>query len=170
MGNYLSCSLSSPVAGLQSGPKVILPSGAIHHLSAASATAAELMLEHPGFFLVHSSAILINRRLFALSADEELELGVVYVMFPMDRVGSAASAADMGRLLLAAGRQARRDRAQVTPAAESSSPALSMETASENPLKPEEEDDVLIAEFRYKRSLCRSRRPALETITEEAVF
>ncbi|XP_020598192.1 uncharacterized protein LOC110037811 [Phalaenopsis equestris] len=164
MGNYLSCSLPSPVAGFQSGPKVILPSGDIHHLGAASATAAELMLEHPGFFLVHSSAILINRRLFALSADEELELGVVYVMFPMDRVGSAASAGDMGRLLLAAGKQA------LTPAVESARPALSTEMAAENRLKLDEVDDGLFAEFRYKKSLCRSRRPVLETITEEAVF
>lgn len=170
MGNYLSCSLSSPAAGLQSGTKVILPSDEIHHLNGTSATAAELMLEHPGFFLVHSSAILINRRLFALSADEELEFGVVYVMFPMDRVGSVASAADMGRLLIAAGKKSIHDRAQVTPAAESALPALSSPPAAENRVKLDDVDDSLVSEFRYKRSLCRSRRQVLETITEEAVF
>ncbi|KAG0461272.1 hypothetical protein HPP92_021199 [Vanilla planifolia] len=143
------------------GPKVILPGGDVRRLGAASATAAELMLDHPGYFLVHSSAMLINRRLFALSADEELELGAIYAMFPMDRLGSPATTADIGRLLLlSSGKEGCGEAIRPNPAV----------PAPETGSKLEEVDDhILIADFRYKKSLCRSRRPALETITEEAM-
>ncbi|KAI0513454.1 hypothetical protein KFK09_009475 [Dendrobium nobile] len=157
MGNYISCTLSVAIIEAQSQvPKVILPNDAILQLSARLVTAAELMLDHPGYFLVHSGAMLVSRRLFALSADEELELGAVYVMFPMDRLGSVAREEDMGRLLLATGKEGRK--------------GVSESTAQmASPLEPRSEmDDALIADFIYLKSLSRSKRPAMDTIMEEA--
>ncbi|KAK8939662.1 hypothetical protein KSP40_PGU005447 [Platanthera guangdongensis] len=168
MGNYFSCTTTSTPAGLLAQcPRVILPSGDIYHAGMASETAAEIMLDHTGYFIAHSSSILIHSRLFALSADEELKSCAVYAMFPMDRVGSSATAADKARLLLAATpkKTGRRARAQITPAAVPFREVLPGEARKRTLM--EEQDDVLVAGFMFRRSLRRSKRPDLETITEE---
>jgi len=103
MGNYISCStLSGAPGGKHSrAAKVIFPSGEIQLLHEPT-KAAELMLETPNFFLVNSQSLHVGRRFSALSADEDLEMANVYVMFPMRRVNSVVTAADMGALLLTA--------------------------------------------------------------------
>ncbi|KAK7264090.1 hypothetical protein RJT34_31693 [Clitoria ternatea] len=56
---------------------------------------AELMMENPNHFLVNSCSLHIDRRFNALDADEELEFGNVYIFFPMSRVDSIVTAADL---------------------------------------------------------------------------
>ncbi|PKA56958.1 hypothetical protein AXF42_Ash002262 [Apostasia shenzhenica] len=164
MGNYISCTLTTVAAGAHRQlTKVILPGGDVRHISSATA-AAELMLDHPGNFLVHSRSMLIGRRLFALSADEELELGALYAMFPMDRLGTAAAPADMARLLLAAGKESR-----PTPAPPEAPTSEAEGAPGSCRFELDEMGGALIQEFRFKKSMCRSRRPVLETITEETV-
>jgi len=166
MGNYASCALAGPTGKQSKAAKVIFPSGEIKIFQQPT-KAAELMLEIPNFFLVNSRSLQIGRRFSALNADEDLEIANVYVMFPMKRVNSAVTAADMGALFLAANRGgAGAGNVKVVPACEvgegeCESPACGVEAAVEEFFSPE---------FQQRRSsFCRSKKPLLETIVEESV-
>ncbi|CAM8956482.1 unnamed protein product [Rhodiola kirilowii] len=98
MGNFASCTLSSSSS---KAVKVILPTREIRQLK-EDTKAAELMMEFPSYFLVNSSSMQIGRRFSALSADEDLEVGSVYVMFPMRRVSSTVADGDVAVLFTAA--------------------------------------------------------------------
>ncbi|KAG0459696.1 hypothetical protein HPP92_022824 [Vanilla planifolia] len=134
------------------------------------------MLDHPGHFLVHASAVVVGRRLAALSADEELEIGAVYAMFPMGRIGSVATAADLERQqVLTSGKAAARWAAGgqgewVHGIPELDDVPAMTEVSLERSSKLELVDEVLMAELTFSKSMCRSRRPALQTITEELAF
>nr|XP_019706671.1 uncharacterized protein LOC105047061 [Elaeis guineensis] len=137
MGNYLSCTLSAGSGGGSGGVRVIVPGGEVRHLEGL-VNAAELMLDTPGHFLVNSRSMQVGRRFAALSADEDLEMGNVYVMMPMKRLNSVVTAADMGILLLAANKKFRRvsgGNSRVLPESSSSS-------SPENPPAGQELDEV----------------------------
>src|SRR2546430_1670487 len=101
MGNYVSCTLASPLIKNSKAARVILPAGEVRQFR-EPIKAAELMLECPNFFLVNSQSLHIGRRFSALAADEEVEFGNVYIMFPMKRLNSVVTAADMAVLFMAA--------------------------------------------------------------------
>ncbi|XP_010243819.1 PREDICTED: uncharacterized protein LOC104587793 [Nelumbo nucifera] len=181
MGNYISCTLANSAGRQSRGAKVILPSGEIRQLD-GHVKAAELMFEIPNYFLVNSRSLQIGRRFSALSAVEDLEMGNVYIMFPMKRVNSVIKAADMGALFMSANRAANRassagavcivseagnGNAQVTPV-----PAVDGLREGETPLPRLKLDDVeefSTPEFKHRRSMCKSRKPLLETIMEEPI-
>ncbi|XP_021737403.1 uncharacterized protein LOC110703910 [Chenopodium quinoa] len=165
MGNYASCALSS--MGKHKSAKVVFPTGEIKQFQQPT-KAAELMLEMPGFFLVNSKALQIGKRFSALNADEDLEIGQVYIMFGMQRVNSFITAADMGAVFLAAKRGSN-GKVRVVP-------SYSVESESESPLAHEEDAlemkvvvEELLSEFKHRRSVSRSKKPVLETIVEEPV-
>ncbi|KAL7141646.1 hypothetical protein ABFS83_08G067800 [Erythranthe nasuta] len=164
MGNYVSCTLSRPASkGSSRGTKVIFPSGEVRRVHEPT-KAAELMLETPGSFLVNTKSLQIGRRFAALSADEDLEIGNVYVFFPMKRLNSAVTATDMGVLFLAAKRAASVGRVRVSPEsgggeAEVVVPKLNLDDIEE----------FSTPEFKHRLSMCRSKKPLLETIVEEPV-
>ncbi|XP_008800930.1 uncharacterized protein LOC103715169 [Phoenix dactylifera] len=172
MGNYVSCTLSVGAGGSTGAITVILPGGEVRRMEGL-VNAAELMLDAPGHFLVNTRSMQVGRRFAALSADEDLEMGDVYVMMPMKRLNSVITAADMAVLLLAANKKVRRasgGNSRVLPACTSSSP--------KNPLAGHELDEVdddvptmttamAMEDFKYR--LCRSRKPTLETIEEEGI-
>ncbi|XP_055814655.1 uncharacterized protein LOC129884371 [Solanum dulcamara] len=115
--------------------------------------AAELMLESPNSFLVNCSSLIVGRRFSALSADEELEFGNIYIMFPMKRVNSVITTKDIVSI------------GKLAPGTET--------TEGKSP----EKDGVgplgfpTGQEFRYRVKVsCRSRKPLLETIMEEQVI
>ncbi|KAJ8631090.1 hypothetical protein MRB53_024413 [Persea americana] len=164
MGNYISCTLSNPASSWQSNStKVIFPDGEIKQFHQLT-NAAELMLETPNHFLVNSQSLHIGRRFSALSADEDLEIGNVYVLFPMRRLNSVITAGDMGRPLMTADSSVR----QAT--AEGASPEVkSWGERDTERLNLEEIEDDGVSEFKVRLAVCRSRRPLLETITEETV-
>ncbi|XP_047335753.1 uncharacterized protein LOC124939313 [Impatiens glandulifera] len=81
--------------------KVILPSGEIRNFVDV-VTAAELMVESPNFFLVNGRSLTIGGRFEPLGADEELELGNIYAMYPMKRRRSRVTAADLTILFVGA--------------------------------------------------------------------
>ncbi|MCD7451829.1 hypothetical protein HAX54_013542 [Datura stramonium] len=112
--------------------------------------AAQLMLESPNSFLVNSNSLIVGRRFFALSADEELEFGNIYIMFPMKRVNSVITRKD----IISIGK----------PTPESEKPADSSPTNDGvGPL-----GFPAGREFTYRvRGTCRERKPLLETIMEE---
>lgn len=163
MGNYISCTLSTPGNKHCRGIKVIFPSGEIKKFE-ESVKAAELMLEMPSFFVVNTRSLQIGRRFSALNADEELEYGNVFVMFPMKKLNSVVTAADMGALLLTAKRVSGKAKVRILPETTDSEDKMEMET------QPKLNLDDIEQDFSMRRlSFCRSKRPLLETIAEEQV-
>ncbi|OMO96288.1 hypothetical protein CCACVL1_05013 [Corchorus capsularis] len=181
MGNYISCTLATPLVKTGKAARVIFPGGEIKQFR-DSVKAAELMLECPNFFLTNSQSLHIGRRFSALGADEELEFGNVYVMFPMKRVNSVVTAADMATLFMAANSAARRisggGKVGVFPESINGGQEISSKLECENggsrlSLDLEGVDNIngfAVAEFKYRLSVCRSRKPSLETIKEEPVI
>eukprot|EP01018_Ginkgo_biloba_P027362 Gb_05758 [translate_table: standard] len=96
MGNYISC---APSMVSCNRVKVILFNGSVQEFQRAI-KAAELMLENPQHFVCHSNALQTGHRIAALSADEELELGHLYFVLPMQKLRSVISASDMASLEL----------------------------------------------------------------------
>ncbi|KAL6609522.1 hypothetical protein ACP70R_039491 [Stipagrostis hirtigluma subsp. patula] len=172
MGNYLSCTLAKAPGGRRCA-RVILPDGGVRQVS-LPATAAELMLDAPGYFLVDAAAATLGARLAALPADEDLELGGAYATFPMKRLGTPLAAADMARLAAAATREARRSAKvanAVAPPTQQQQRAEAGGAPARGPLEEmADDDDAAAAEIgvlKHRLSSARSRRPALETIQEE---
>ncbi|XP_008787612.1 uncharacterized protein LOC103705608 [Phoenix dactylifera] len=173
MGNYVSCALSTVPSSRARAVKVILPSGDVRRIIDGPVNAAEIMLDTPGHFLVNSRSMQLGRRFAALSADEDLEMGDVFVMMPMKRLNSIITAADMARLLLAANKEVRKSRVQPDSSSSSSSQGSPANPVAA-PALDDVDDDVPTAmgtgEFKYRLSMCRSRKPTLETIAEEGII
>ncbi|KAL5745085.1 hypothetical protein ACOSP7_026231 [Xanthoceras sorbifolium] len=173
MGNYVSCSLSTPLAKQSRTAKVVFPGGEIRQVE-TPIKAAELMLETPNFFLVNSQSLKIGRRFSPLNADEDLEAANVYVMFPMKRVNSAATAGDMGALFLAAKRSSSR-KVRILPAegieytADDWREHETATAAAVPKLNLDDIEELSKPEFMHRLSMSRSRKPLLETIAEEPV-
>lgn len=146
--------------------RVIFPGGEIRQFR-DPVKAAELMLDCPTFFLVNSRSLTIGRRFSPLTADEDLEFGNLYVMFPMQRVNSVTMAADVAVFLMAAKSAAKRISAGNVKISPESGGDLE-ETAGATTVGIEVGGEAFpVPEYRYRMSACRSRRPMLDTITEE---
>ncbi|GAB4832344.1 hypothetical protein Ancab_006360 [Ancistrocladus abbreviatus] len=183
MGNYASCALSG-AAGKNRGAaaaaaKVIFPTGEIRHFSQPT-KAAELMFDMPNFFLAHSQSLQIGRRFSALNADEDLEMGGVYVLFPMKRLNSVVSAADMGALFLVANSAAKRDSSSSGAAAKVRTVPESAGRVSQVAPAPLAEvgvpqlnlddiEELYSQECKRRLPKCRAKKPLLETIVEEPI-
>ncbi|KDP34983.1 hypothetical protein JCGZ_09271 [Jatropha curcas] len=178
MGNFVSCTLATPLIKSAKAARVILPGGEVRQFR-EQIKAAELMLECPNFFLVNSQSLHIGRRFSALAADEEVEFGNVYIMFPMKRLNSVVTAADMAVLFLAANSAAKRisgagnnNKGRILP---ESGGVINLqenlEMGSEDGESSSTEEIAVfpMAEYQYRLSVCRSRKPMLETIKEEPV-
>lgn len=124
-------------------------------------------MEFPSYFLVNSNSMQIGRRFSTLSADEDLEIGNIYVMFPMRRVSSTVADGDVAILLMAA--------------------KMKMVVAQNNQDVQEGEifkrdehmgsfcnfvemEGSFEEDFKYRMSVCRSIKPKLETIKEEPIY
>ncbi|CAH1414108.1 unnamed protein product [Lactuca virosa] len=161
MGNYASAcnSMLSPRIKSNKAARVIFPAGEIRQFQ-ESVEAAEIMLECPDFFLVNSQSLNINRRFSPLSADEELESNNIYIMFPMRRLNSMVTPADMAVFWMAANNAAKRISGRISPELEKSGDVNVVETEHRSVV-------VEMPEFSYRLAFCRSRKPSLGTITEE---
>ncbi|KAK9226693.1 hypothetical protein WN943_011741 [Citrus x changshan-huyou] len=194
MGNYVSCTLPTPLMKSPKAARVILPGGEIRQFREL-VKAAEVMLECPNFFLTNAKSLHIGKRFSALAADEELEFGNVYIMFPMKRVNSMVTAADMASLFMAAHSAAKRisggQIVRVSPESGAAAAAAAAscaekeerlndggkvddddnnnEEASRLSLEGDHEGYFPVPEFKYRLVSCRSRKPLLETIKEEPV-
>ncbi|KAI3813461.1 hypothetical protein L1987_18186 [Smallanthus sonchifolius] len=154
MGNYVSCTLNHRIGKNSTAIKVIFPDGEVRSFQ-EPVKAAELMLESPNSFLVNSKSLRIGARFSALNADEDLEFASVYVMFPISRVNAVVTTADMGSLYLTAKKIGRVAPEVITPAPPR--------------LKLEEIEELSSPEFKSRISMCRSKKPLLDTIAEEQV-
>ncbi|TKY50929.1 hypothetical protein E2542_SST22436 [Spatholobus suberectus] len=174
MGNYVSCTLAPPLMKNAKATRVIIPTGEVKQFREI-VKAAELMLEHPNYFLVNSRSLHIGRRFSALGADEDLEFGNVYVFFPMRRVNSLVTAADVAVLFLAANSAAKRlygGKARVLPDNGGGDRRQEEEKGSKTESSveiPRLSLEGVESGFQYRLSYCRSRKPVLETINEEPV-
>ncbi|KAL7602912.1 uncharacterized protein LOC111882046 [Lactuca sativa] len=166
MGNYASaCSLMiSPIMKSNKAARVIFPAGEIRQFR-DSIKAAEIMLECPNFFLVNSRSLNINRRFSPLSADEDLEAGNIYILFPMRRVNSMVTPADMAAFWMAGNSASKRISGRISPEMTTVGGGVKEEVVVEQPRLV-----VEVPEFSYRLAVCRSRKPFLDTITEEPVF
>ncbi|KAJ0703423.1 hypothetical protein HanPI659440_Chr14g0550861 [Helianthus annuus] len=155
MGNYASCTLTKH----SKATKVIYPDGEIKKLNQPT-KAAELMFDSPNTFLVNSKTLHIGARFSPLNADEDLQLNSVYVLFPMNRLNSVVNTADLASLFLAAKSGANKiGSVRVLPENLPTPPRLSLE----------ELEEFSSPEFKKMISMCRSKKPLLETIAEEPV-
>ncbi|KAL4586676.1 hypothetical protein LXL04_011318 [Taraxacum kok-saghyz] len=168
MGNYASaCTLMiSPIMKSNKAARVIFPAGEIRQFR-DEVKAAEIMLECPNFFLVNSRSLNINRRFSPLSADEDLEAGNIYILFPMRRVNSMVTPADMAVFWMAGNSAGKRisGSGRITP--ETTATVGGGAKEEEVVEQPRLEADV--PEFSYRLAVCRSKKPFLATITEEPV-
>lgn len=179
MGNYISCTLAPPLMKNTKAARVVFPTGEVKQYK-AQLNAAELMLECPSFFLVNSRSLHIGRRFSALAADEELEFGNVYIFFPMRRVNSVVTAADMAVLFMAANSAAKRLSGRVLPEkyggggdlqrGECGDQVKSHVMGVENEVPRLSLEGVESGLFENRLSYCRSRKPVLETINEEPIW
>lgn len=173
MGNYVSCALSGPAPKQSKGTKVILPTGEVRHFYQPT-NAAELMLESPNHFVVNAKSLQIGRRFSALNADEDLEMASVYAMFPMKRLSSVVTAADMGVLFLAAKRVSRGS-VRILPdhqlTRDDSNNQDNRDEVDKLPkLNLDDIEELSAPDFQHRLSLCRSKKPMLQTIVEEPVY
>ncbi|CAK9170509.1 unnamed protein product [Ilex paraguariensis] len=176
MGNYVSCTFITPIMKSSMAARVVVPGGEIRHIR-EPVKAAELMLDCPSFFLVNSRSLNIGKRFSALSADEDLEFGNVYIMFPMKRVNAVVTAADMAVLFMAINSPAKRIsgvKVGVLPeatavAAERRDSSPESDVVGRSGLNLSDVEGFPAPEFRHRLSMCRSKKPLLETITEEPV-
>ncbi|KAJ9708336.1 hypothetical protein PVL29_000402 [Vitis rotundifolia] len=178
MGNYISCTLITPTIKSSKAARVIFPTGEVRQFR-EPVKAAELMLESPNFFLVNSKSLHMGRRFNPLTADEDLEFGNLYILFPMKRVNSVVTAADMAVYLLAANSAAKRisgGKVRILPesGADGSEAAAVATAAVENEagcsrLNLDEVEGFPVSEYQYRLAMCRSKKPLLETIREEPV-
>ncbi|KAG9140885.1 hypothetical protein Leryth_010419 [Lithospermum erythrorhizon] len=169
MGNYISCTISSSKNAKST--KVIFPTGEIKQYKQTT-NAAELMFESPNSFIANAKSLQIGRRFSALNADEDLEMGNVYVMFNMKRLNSLVTASDMGGLFLTAKSAACKKRVsfgtvRISPECSNEDGEVSkMELTKVNLDQVLEEYEAAEMQQR-RRSVCRSKKPLLETIIEE---
>lgn len=123
------------------------------------------MLECPSFFVVNSRSLHIGRRFSALNADEDLEYGDIYMMFPMKRLNSLVTPADLTVLFMsvksAANKRISNGNTRVLPES-GSIPGEAAETLAAESFE--------LSEFRYRLSVSKSRKPVLESIQEEPVW
>ncbi|PRQ40221.1 hypothetical protein RchiOBHm_Chr4g0433741 [Rosa chinensis] len=180
MGNYISCTLATPLIKSTKAARVVFPTGEVRQFR-EPIKAAELMLESPNTFLANSRSLHIGRRFSALAADEELEFGNVYIMFPMRRLSSIVTAADMTIFFIAANSAAKRisgGKVRILPEAqavqndEEEEKSQSGDGEGQGParLSLDGVEGLQVAEFQYRLAACRSRKPMLETIKEELIF
>lgn len=167
MGNYVSCTLAPPLMRNAKATRVILPTGEVKQFREIM-KAAELMLENPNYFLINSRSLRISTRFSPLVADEELELGSVYIFFPMRRLNSVVTGADMAVLFLAANSAAKRLRAGKTRVQPDESSVDGFENDEKECVRRLSLEGVESG-FSYRLSYCRSKKPFLETINEEPI-
>ncbi|CAK9145136.1 unnamed protein product [Ilex paraguariensis] len=165
MGNYVSCAFITPIMKSSMAARVVVPGGRRAHAGL------------PKLLLVNSRSLNIGKRFSALSADEDLEFGNVYIMFPMKRVNAVVTAADMAVLFMAINSPAKRIsgvKVGVLPeatavAAERRDSSPESDVVGRSGLNLSDVEGFPAPEFRHRLSMCRSKKPLLETITEEPV-
>ncbi|CAJ1932815.1 unnamed protein product [Sphenostylis stenocarpa] len=162
MGNYISCTLAPPLIKNTRSTRVIFPTGEVKQYKKA-VSVAELMMECPTNFLTNSKSLHIGRRFSPLAADQGLECGNLYIFFPMRRLNSVVTAADVAALFMAANMRAKR----ISGVKDLMSRDHHHSSVGVHNEESRLEGFEVELGFRNRFSYCRSRKPVLETINEE---
>ncbi|GLJ44741.1 hypothetical protein SUGI_0940800 [Cryptomeria japonica] len=176
MGNYVSCAASTVPSKMF---KVVLPNGSVQEFH-RRVKAAELMLENPQQFVCHANGLQIGRRINPLLADEDLELGQLYFLLPMQKLKGVLSGTDMASLAFKANSATKgsghgKNNAKILPLLfgdmlperRKDADLLMDEKAQELPrLNLEDDPDLSTAFEQLRLSGCRAWKPKLETISE----
>eukprot|EP00252_Welwitschia_mirabilis_P001067 TRINITY_DN1102_c0_g1_i1.p1 TRINITY_DN1102_c0_g1~~TRINITY_DN1102_c0_g1_i1.p1 ORF type:complete len:200 (+),score=14.38 TRINITY_DN1102_c0_g1_i1:831-1430(+) len=183
MGNLVSCASSTVPCN---AVKVIKISGGVQEFR-RKVKAAELMLDHPQHCVCHASGLQIGRRVNPLPADEDLEMGQLYLLLPMSKLSSVLTATDMAAIgfwtkggtaaaALAASAAGAKNAARILPF-----PPHQDRRKDSEPRKDKEDEhcqlhvpklslddvpDVATALAQLRLGSCRAWRPKLETIRE----
>lgn len=179
MGSYLSCASASAcssasVMSSSNTVKVVLSDGRLQEFQ-RQVKVAEVMLENPQHFLCHASALHVGRRISALRADEDLEMGQLYLLLPMSKLQSVLSVSDVVAITVKAESAKRRGSAKNSPKfAGVQSPEVENSQCGGvfleregNCLPKMDMERMSVEELaRYRLSRCRSWKPKLETIRE----
>ncbi|GLJ46354.1 hypothetical protein SUGI_0977120 [Cryptomeria japonica] len=96
MGSYLSCASYSSVVPYNT-VKVLAFNGGLQEFH-TEMKVAEIMLENPQHFVCHSDSLEVGRRINALSADNDLELGHLYLVLPMSKLQRVLSGSEMASI------------------------------------------------------------------------
>ncbi|XP_047321060.1 uncharacterized protein LOC124925135 [Impatiens glandulifera] len=160
MGNYASsCTYNLTMKMTKSSKsaaaaRVIFPGGEIEQYR-EPINAAELMLDFPNFFLVNLRSINIGKRFQPLTADQYLEPPNIYVFFPMKRVHSLVTAADVAIRFMSSSSRLKNNTTKVSPEIECAvqEPRLSL-------------DGIERSHHGAGIFICRSKKPTLDTIIE----
>ncbi|WOL10285.1 hypothetical protein Cni_G19040 [Canna indica] len=160
MGNGASCVSASRAAAA----KLVRTDGVVCPVE-TPAGAAEIMMEFPGHVVARADEVARTRRAAPMRADDELRPGAVYLLLPLDRVGSRLSDQQM-EVLLDALPGRRRQRRKTTKAGCGGGRRVFPEVAGEKEGKVAGAGGE-IAGFSGKLvGGCRQWRPALDTIHE----
>ncbi|KAM7524250.1 hypothetical protein LguiA_014152 [Lonicera macranthoides] len=132
------------------------------------------MLETPNFFLVNAKSLRTGKRFSALNADEDLKFANLYILFPIKRVSSIITEADLGPLILTTKSTSkscqRVENVQKLPEVEGSTELVAAPPSEPKPVVTlDEVEGWLLPEFKRRWSMSRSKKPLLETIVEEPV-
>ncbi|KAK7348967.1 hypothetical protein VNO80_23768 [Phaseolus coccineus] len=180
MGNYISCTLAPSLVKNTRSTRVIFPTGEVKQYK-EQVNVAELMMECPTNFLTNSNSLHIGRRFSPLGADQELECGNLYIFFPMRRLNSVVTAADVAALFMAANVTAKRlsgTKDLISCDHSVDGVAVKDLTSCESTYGVGVNYEVsrlslegfqIELGFRDRLSYYRSRKPVLETINEEPI-
>jgi len=159
------------IKNTRSTTRVIFPTGEVKQYK-KKVNVAELMMECPYNFLTNFKSLHIGRRFQPLGADEDLECGNLYIFFPMRRLNSAVTVADVAALFTAANMTAKRiSRTKDLISSDNSVDRVEVkDLMSDEALSLTLEEFEIELGFRNRLSYCRSRKPLLETIKEELIW
>ncbi|BAT98802.1 hypothetical protein LR48_Vigan06g149800 [Vigna angularis] len=178
MGNYISCTLAPPLMKNTRSTRVIFPTGEVKQYK-EQVNVAELMIECPTNFLTNSKSLHIGRRFSPLGADEELEFGNLYIFFPMRRLNSVVTAADVAALFNMTAKRIYGIKDSIScdhsidgvEVKDLGSCDSTYDVGVNNDIsRLSLEGFEIELGFRNRLSYCRSKKPVLETINEEPIW
>ncbi|GLJ46351.1 hypothetical protein SUGI_0977090 [Cryptomeria japonica] len=187
MGSYLSCASYSSVMPYNT-VKVLFFNGGLQEFH-TEMKVAEIMLENPQHFVCHSDSLEVGRRINPLSADDDLEVGHLYLVLPMSKLQSVLSGSLMASIAFRATSAMKKSSkngvktllglAGVRPLVNGEGMYLQdnghlggefhqdLKTAEVPKLNMEDLSELQMGLGKYiKLSSCRSWKPRLETIIE----
>ncbi|GLJ16447.1 hypothetical protein SUGI_0279860 [Cryptomeria japonica] len=91
MGSYLSC--ASSILSFNT-VKVVGLDGSVKEFE-RGIKVAEVMLENPQHFVCNANSLVVGRRIEPLSADYDLQVKQIYLVFPMSKLHSLLSPSEM---------------------------------------------------------------------------
>lgn len=122
--------------------------------------AAELMFDFPNHFVASTANMKVGRRFSALGADDELEMGCVYILMDMRRLNSVVTTDDMAFIHLSSSKRMEAAKSVFVNEKRQTTTRLEELVATEGIFD--------INEMKFRMGMGeKSRKPMLQTIEED---